>query len=88
MVGNFLKGLGFGIACCALWVGCSIIQGIADAFGDVPPIPAEAGMVIGFFGMFLFPIYYWFLAPIRERISNKRRVLKVGRYRIYSQNDN
>lgn len=72
---RFLRGLGLGILMFFLWVFASVM-GAFQLFGEygfdtevdlanISPI-WSIPMVIGFLGMFLAPLYYWVIEPLRS----------------------
>ncbi|MHA2247723.1 MAG: zinc ribbon domain-containing protein [Candidatus Hodarchaeales archaeon] len=73
---RFLRGLGVGVLMFIMWIFVSIM-GALDFIGEhgldaefdlalMSPI-WSIPLVISFFGMFLGPIYYWIIEPIRKR---------------------
>ena len=73
---RFLRGLALGIMMFGLWMVASIFgalnfigeQGFDQDFelGSINPFWAFL-MVVGFFGMFGGPLYYWVIEPIRMK---------------------
>ena len=73
---RFLRGLGIGILMFFIWVIFSVFAAFSfigeyglnqeldlALLSPVISIP----MMIGFLGMFLGPVYYWVIEPIRDR---------------------
>jgi len=73
---RFLRGIGLGLSMFVLWVVASIFGAMSFMseygfdrefeLGLVSPLWAIL-MIVGFFGMFIGPIYYWVIEPMREK---------------------
>ena len=73
---RFLRGLGLGILMFFIWAVASVFAALSligeygldtdPDFANIPPI-FSIPMIIGFFGMFIGPLYYWVIEPLRER---------------------
>jgi len=64
---NFGIGLGIGLAGLAVWLGSSIIGGMAEAFQSAQPWFGKPLMFVGFSIMLLGPFVFWIILPIRNR---------------------
>ncbi|MFX0125061.1 MAG: zinc ribbon domain-containing protein [Candidatus Hodarchaeota archaeon] len=81
---RFLRGLGVGFLMFVIWGAFSVLAAfsIIREYGlgykgeiSITAIPSIylIPMVIGFFGMFIAPLYYWVIEPIRERGTSPRQ---------------
>jgi hypothetical protein len=73
---RFLRGLGVGVLMFFLWAFVSIMGAFSfigehglDAEIELAKLSPiwSIPLVISFFGMFLGPIYYWIIEPIRKK---------------------
>jgi hypothetical protein len=67
LIGLFVLLLGF-----ALWIAGSIFEGIVGAFGE-SYLLTRAAMGIGFLLIFLGPIIFWIVLPLKDRWYEKHR---------------
>jgi len=67
LISLFVLLLGF-----ALWIAGSIFEGIAGAFGESNPL-TKGAMGIVFLLIFLGPIIFWIVLPLKDRWYEKHR---------------
>ena len=68
---NFGIGLGLGILGALLWVVASAMVGIGQGMKSPAPPIANVFMVIGFITMFVGPLVFWIILPIRNWLKKK-----------------
>lgn len=70
---NFGIGLGLGILGALLWVVASVLGGIGQAMKSPAPPIVTAFMTIGFIVMFLGPLVFWIILPIRNWLKRRKQ---------------
>jgi membrane-bound ClpP family serine protease len=73
----FLIGLGIGVLGAILWIVASIPAGIIEGVGGGHSSFLNALIVIGFTAMFVGPLTFWIILPIRKA-RKKRRSRSTG----------
>ena len=69
---KMLFGLIFLLLGFAIWISTSIIEAFAQ-LGEGSSVFARAGMSVGFLLIFLGPIIFWIVLPLKDKLYEKRK---------------
>lgn len=72
LVGLIIMLLGF-----AIWISTSILEAFAQLGGASSPL-TRGGMSFGFLLIFLGPIIFWIVLPLKDKLYEKHRKLFIA----------
>ena len=72
LLGLIIMLLGF-----AIWISTSIFEAFAQLGGASSPL-TRGGVSFGFLLIFLGPIVFWILLPLKDKLYEKRRKLFIA----------
>jgi len=76
LIWKVLLGLIFMLLGFAIWISMSIIEAIAQLAGG-SSIFTRGGMSVGFSLIFLGPIIFWIILPLKDKLYEKHKKLFI-----------
>jgi len=73
---KILSGLIFMLVGFALWISTSILEAFAQLAGE-SSILTRGGMSVGFSLIFLGPIIFWVILPLKDKLYEKHKKLFI-----------